>query len=156
VGFSRQATMVPVAGRGARWLASRSESLPRLRRRVDLLLALAQLACTSALPMPERVDPAEVSGVEVPSPPPAVRPELVPPRPAPEAAWVDGEWRFLQQRWAWVPGAWVVPPPGARLTRQQVRFGLDGKWRVWQASWIDGAGRPLPDPPPAGPAAVTP
>src|SRR5476649_2886517 len=47
-----------------------------------------------------------------PPPPPAYT-ETVPPSPAPNAIWIPGYWALDRRGYAWVSGAWEIPPPNA-------------------------------------------
>ena len=86
--------------------------------------------------------------VQVERAPPPARVEVLPPKPAPNAVWVDGEWTWRRGRWAWLVGRWVVPPAGAVLAPWAFVRGADG--RLWYAPgvWRDAAGHPV-EPPPA-------
>jgi hypothetical protein len=49
--------------------------------------------------------------------PPAIRTEILPPRPQPTAIWTPGYYRFdaLTQSYVWTPGSWQVPPSQAMV-----------------------------------------
>lgn len=90
-----------------------------------ILLLILMVGCASTIPRPPTSPHLPGELVEVPFPPPANRSDLVPPRPHPNSLWVDGEWRWQRTRWTWRPGAWVIPPPGATLAREEtIRLGL--------------------------------
>ena len=73
------------------------------------LLAALLLACASS------VAGAQIIGIRIGPPP---RPRVVrvlPPRPGPEYAWVDGYWYPVGSRYRWHEGYWTRPPyAGAR------------------------------------------
>ena len=73
-----------------------------------------------------------VPEVEVPIGPPPARVEFVPARPHSKAVWIDGEWEgFVDGRWAWRPGRWVIPLRDATFHRWTLRRDSDG--RLWFA-----------------------
>ena len=59
---------------------------------------------------------AQVSlGIRIGPPPPPRVIRVLPPRPSPEYAWVDGYWYPLERHYKWHPGYWTRPPyAGAR------------------------------------------
>jgi hypothetical protein len=69
---------------------------------------------------------------------------------------VDGEWSRRRERWAWIPGAWVEPPPGWTFAPWVFVRGTDG--RLWYApsTWHDATGAGQPEPPPLALARVEP
>jgi len=52
-------------------------------------------------------------GVVVSGPPPAPLAEDHPAQPAASAQWVAGYWHWTGMQYAWIPGHWETPPPGA-------------------------------------------
>src|SRR5215510_6991740 len=83
-----------------------------LRRwQIASLAAAAAIACGARLPHPAYSPQPTSALVEVPMAPPPARAEWVPPRPAAEAVWIDGEWVWQRRQWAWNPGRWVIAPP---------------------------------------------
>lgn len=52
--------------------------------------------------------------VAVPTPPPAPLEEVQQAAPAPNMAWIPGEWHWDGVRYVWVPGHWATPPAGQR------------------------------------------
>lgn len=68
--------------------------------------------------------------------PPAIRIEHRGRRPRPHYVWVAGYHRWDGGRYVWVPGRWVVPPPGHAVwvaPRWEHRHGgyvfVAGRWR---------------------------
>jgi hypothetical protein len=75
----------------------------------------------------------------VPAPPPKAKVEFIPPTPPgePNADWQPGHWRWVGVNgatWQWVPGTYVLPPPG-------YNHWVPGQW-VLQAggawTWVEG------------------
>ena len=81
------------------------------------IVSVVLYGCGSSLPSLPPSPHTPEAFIEVPFPPPAVRADVVPPRPRPESVWIDGEWHWQGTRWGWRRGVWVVPPEGARLAR---------------------------------------
>jgi hypothetical protein len=93
--------------------------------------------------------------IELRDPMPPARVETVPAPPAKKTAvWIDGEWTPRRGRWAWMPGRWVDPPPGATFSPWVIVRGTDG--RLWHAPgvWRDAKGAPIDDPPSLSVASV--
>lgn len=87
--------------------------------------------------------------VEVPFAPRTPTVEVVPERPSRAAVWVDGSWDWNGDRFRWITGAWVTPPPGARRAPWVlVRREADGQLFFAPALWKDAGGRTIPDPTP--------
>ena len=87
--------------------------------------------------------------VEVPFAPRTPTVEVVPERPSRAAVWVDGSWDWNGDRFRWITGAWVTPPPGARRAPWVlVRREADGQLFFAPALWKDAGGRTIPDPAP--------
>jgi hypothetical protein len=81
-----------------------------------------------------------------PRPPPV---EVVPAQPRGDAVWVDGTWEWGgNDRYRWVPGAWVVPPPGAKHARWVTVRRDDGQLFFAASSWKDATGATVPEPAP--------
>jgi hypothetical protein len=94
------------------------------------LAAFAFCACVATEP------PMEPRGVAVSSPPPAPRLEAQrPPQPAGDAVWIEGYWHWTGMQYAWIPGHWEAPHPGARwaaprYTQQEGGYYYEpGAWR---------------------------
>ena len=45
-------------------------------------------------------------------PPPTARIEVIPPSPGLNYIWIAGRWGWSNNKFAWVPGSWVLPAPG--------------------------------------------
>lgn len=99
---------------------------------------------SSRLPQPASAPQPQNAYVTVPYPPPAARVETLPKRPRLDAVWIDGQWSWDGQRWQWVAGAWVLPPPGGRFARWSIVLLRDGQLLFAPASWRDASGRELP------------
>jgi hypothetical protein len=67
---------------------------------------------------PTEADRGGYSVVTTPPPMPTSAPrEAIPPRPAAEAVWIEGQWVYTGNQtnpYDWVSGHWEIPPPGAR------------------------------------------
>jgi hypothetical protein len=76
--------------------------------------------------------PAPLRAPNAPPPPVAERPGAD--RPGPDAVWVPGYWSWdaKAQDFAWVDGAWVVPPPGM--------IWVNGRWERDDRGWTRVAG----------------
>jgi hypothetical protein len=117
-------------------------------RRIVLAVALVVLACGSSLPRPRAgPHPANADYVEVSSPPPPAKVEIVPPAPDGSAVWVDGEWVWQTGRWVHVPGGWVRPPDGSYLAPLATVRISDGRLMRMASAWYDGGGRRIASPP---------
>jgi YXWGXW repeat-containing protein len=104
------------------------------------------VACTrAALHPPYSAQPVDAL-VEVAAPPPPARVESVPQRPDPTAVWIDGEWTWRRQKWAWIAGRWVDPPFGS--TFSPWTFVRSSDLRFWYApgTWRDAKGATLTPP----------
>lgn len=129
--------------------ASRSPDMPRqrvhsagiwrarARSAISMYAALLFFGC-GGVPKPAvGMHPCDAF-VEVPYPPPAAVAEVIPPKPRPEAVWMDGQWSWRGRYYVWQRGGWVLPPPGgaylAPWTRYYDRDGTlffaDGVWRA--------------------------
>ncbi|MEO7094474.1 MAG: YXWGXW repeat-containing protein [Polyangiales bacterium] len=121
-----------------------SRSLARLVALAVPPLALV-VASTSGMPAcggqwvtgPKLVDhaPGAGEGVCVPYPPPAPKAEEIPERPTDDHVYVDGQWSWQTRRWVWVPGGWVVPPPGASYAQWKTERLQNGAIAYYQGHW---------------------
>ncbi len=66
-------------------------------------------------------------------PPPPVREERPAP-PSPSAVWVNGYWHWTGMRYAWIPGHWDAPPPGAAWNAP-VYTVRDGRYFYESGGW---------------------
>jgi hypothetical protein len=120
------------------------------------LLTISLLGCGSSLPTPEVGQHPLSAYVEVPYPPPAALAETVPERPAAAGAvWVDGEWLYHGQAFAWRRGGWVVPPPSSRFAPWRSWYRRDGRLMLATGHWYDAKQQRLRTPEPVR-AAETP
>jgi hypothetical protein len=104
-------------------------------------------ACGAGAPQLQRRLPQLADFVIVPRPPPVVPLEIQPARPAQHAVWLEGQWRWDNERWRWKPGGWVAPPPGAAVSVWVYAYQQDGQVRFWPAAWFDAQGRRIEEPP---------
>jgi hypothetical protein len=99
------------------------------------------------LPTPRYVAQTSDALGEVGYPPPPARVEIVPPRPRPDAVWIDGEWMWQGRRWAWRPGRWVVPPPNAAFSPWTATRDANGTLYYAPGTWRDESGKAIESPP---------
>ncbi len=98
-------------------------------------------ACKFSLPEPPLVRHPRSAFEEVPYPPPAALPEVVPDRPKGcECVWVEGSWRFRNKSFAWRKGGWFIPPEGVQYARAEVFFASDGRVMYAPGTWYDAEG----------------
>lgn len=95
-------------------------------------LALLTSAAAAGCVVNEPETPAR--GVVVSGPPPAPVHEERPPQPSPQAAWVGGYWHWTGMQYAWIPGHWEAPPPGAVWSAPAYTM-RDGKYIYETGSW---------------------
>jgi len=112
------------------------------------------LACSGSLPHPHYMGQPTTALTAVPMPPPPARVEVVPPRPAGGAVWVDGEWVFRRGRWAWSLGEWVAPAPGTFFSPWTAVRSADGTLLHAPGVWRNAKGEPIAPPPPLALATV--
>ena len=89
------------------------------------------------VPGPSLVDHpmGQGEGTCVPFPPPPPKAEEIPARPSDDHVYVDGQWSWQTRRWVWVPGGWVVPPPGAFYAEWKVQRLQNGALAYYQGHW---------------------
>jgi hypothetical protein len=96
---------------------------------------LAACEIQSTPPAEVVVQPAPTTVVPaVPTPPPPPEAEVVPPPPptAAPSVWQPGHWRYTGisgNPWSWVPGRYVVVPPGATAW-------VPGQWQQQGNGWV--------------------
>lgn len=121
------------------------------------LLAVMLWGCGSSLPAPERAEQPLAAYIEVPYPPPAALAETVPARPERDGVvWLDGEWVFHGDAYAWRRGGWVVPPPGGRFAPWQTWYRRDGRLMMASGAWYTPKQERLRRPKPVVPATTPP
>jgi len=123
--------------------------------RLSGFLAIALLGCGSSLPAPEATQQPLSAYVEVPYPPPAALAETVPERPQRDGVvWLDGEWSYHGDGYAWRRGGWVVPPPEGRFAPWRVWYRRDGRLMMAPGTWYGRSQARLRRPEPVLPAAT--
>jgi hypothetical protein len=105
------------------------------------------IACGSRSVQLQHHPPQLVDFIIVPTPPPVVPVEIVPPQPREDAVWVDGQWDWDGDRWQWKRGGWIIPPEGSSLSVWLYSYQKDGRVRFWPATWINAEGQPIVEPP---------
>lgn len=88
----------------------------------------------------------EKNGMLVDYPPPPAQVEFVRQDPGPPCRWVDGEWKYIEQTWQWVGGAWYVAPEGCVFAQSAMLWFPDrkiGKLYYLGGRWV----RPSPEDP---------
>lgn len=75
------------------------------------------------------------AGVAVSGPPPEPVAEARPAPPSTGAAWVAGYWHWTGMQYAWIPGHWEVPPPGARWRAPHYSL-RDGMYFYEPGGWL--------------------
>jgi hypothetical protein len=73
-------------------------------------------------------------GVVVSGPPPALVREDRPVAPSAQSVWVSGYWHWTGMQYAWIPGHWDAPPPGATWNAP-VYSARDGKYFYESGGW---------------------
>jgi hypothetical protein len=114
--------------------------------RLGWLFSLS-IACASSSVQLRQRPPKLLDFIVVPTPPPVVPVEIMPPQPRKDAVWLDGQWAWGGDRWQWKRGGWVVPPEGSSLSVWLYSYQTDGRVRFWPATWINAEGQPMEDPP---------
>ncbi len=111
-----------------------------------LLVAGCGAGCGGSLPRPPRVRAATTDYVAVTFPPRTPPVEVVPPRPAKGAVWIDGSWEWAGNRYGWRFGTWTVPPRGVRRADWVlVRRPADGQLFFAPSTWKDASGATVDD-----------
>lgn len=113
-----------------------------------LVITLFCTGCGHSLPRPETGRVATADYVAVPFPPRPPPVEFIPPPPpgAKHAVWIDGSWEWVNNRFIWRFGTWLVPPDGLRRTDWAiVRRRADGQLFFAAALWKDRAGANVDD-----------
>jgi hypothetical protein len=122
-----------------------------------LFIAIGLLGCSASLPSPRAAEHPLSAYVEVPYPPPAALSETVPERPARAGVvWVDGEWVYHGQAFAWRRGGWVVPPTSGRFAPWRSWYRRDGRLMLARGTWYDAKYQRLRSPEPVAPAFTPP
>jgi hypothetical protein len=102
-----------------------------------VLFLMGLAGCSSGAPVPPTGPHTKDRPVFVPFPPPAARPEIIPPVnvPGEGAVWVDGEWEWRGSRWVWQEGRWEVPYNGAYYATPTVVRLPDGRLAWYRGMW---------------------
>jgi hypothetical protein len=117
-------------------------------RRLGVGIVLGLVACGAGrLPKPTYVQQPTEALQQADYPPPPARSEVVPASPRSDAVWIDGEWTWQGNRYAWKTGRWVVPPTNAAYSPWTSVRGPMGTFYVAEGKWRDGKGVELADPP---------
>jgi hypothetical protein len=121
--------------------------------RASWFLAFTLLGCGGSLPTPEAAEQPLAAFSEVPYPPPAALAETVPPRPNRDGVvWLDGEWVYHGDAYAWRRGGWVVPPPAGRFAAWRAWYRRDGRLMMARGTWYGPKQERLRRPEPIVPA----
>lgn len=110
--------------------------------------------CAGSLPEPPMTKHPRESYVSVPYPPSGALAETVPPRPSSTALWVDGDWVFRGQVYAWQRGGWVEVTGAAQYAHSMVLYLPGGRLMFAPATWYDDKAQVLPRPARLSPAAT--
>jgi len=108
--------------------------------------SVSSSACGGSLAQPATAPQPDGAFADVPYPPPPSRVETLPAQPMGHALWIDGQWSWDGARWAWLTGAWVIPPAGGGFARWALRMSPDGRLSFAAPAWRDAQGRELPPP----------
>jgi YXWGXW repeat-containing protein len=104
----------------------------RARWSVTVFAPMVAAAFATACVVNEPESPPR--GVVVSSPPPAPVQEERPAPPNPQAVWVAGYWHWTGMQYAWIPGHWDAPPPGAIWAAPTVTM-RDGRYIYESGGW---------------------
>lgn len=96
--------------------------------------AIAMVLAASAIGCVVNDSEGPPRGVVVSGPPPAPVRETPPPPPSPQASWVQGYWHWTGMQYAWIPGHWEAPPPGAAWNAP-VYSNRDGRYFYESGGW---------------------
>ncbi len=113
---------------------------------VAAAVAIAVAGCNNRLPHPPYVAQPTAALVEVLFPPPPPRAEAVPPKPANDAVWIDGEWQWRGKKWAWSPGMWAIAPPGSSYSPWTSVRDNEGTLYLAPGTWRDAQGLAIAPP----------
>jgi hypothetical protein len=111
-------------------------------------VTLVLLGCGSSLPAPETGIHSKADYEEVPYPPPAAAPEIVPDPPSDAAVWINGQWVWRARYYVWERGGWVIPPPRSYYAPSNQRYAADGTLYYAEGAWLHADSRERLDPPP--------
>jgi hypothetical protein len=100
------------------------------------ILLAALCACAPRTPTPPLGSHVSTRPQRVPYPPPAARSELIPPMPADEALWVDGQWLWIGDGWTWQAGDWARPSAGAYYAPPKIERRADGELVWFEGHWV--------------------
>ncbi len=118
------------------------------RQCVGIMMVVALVACGSArLPRPTYAQQPTEALQQADYPPPPARSEVVPTSPRNDSVWIDGEWLWQGDRYAWKTGRWVVPPASAGFAPWTSVRGTMGTFYIAEGKWRDGNGVEVVDPP---------
>ena len=107
---------------------------------------LVLCACAPSVRHPDWAQVDQADYVAVPSSPRPAPVEFIPPRPRPDALWVDGSWEYEGERYGWRYGTWAVVPKGLRRARWLlVRRSEDGQLFFAPSTWKDASGKKVDD-----------
>jgi hypothetical protein len=102
----------------------------------SLLAAALSASCGPSLPVPPVGPHVGDEPVEVPYPPPPAVPEIIPENKlGKKAVWVDGEYQWAGDAWAWQAGRWEVPSPDSYFARPQGLRMSDGRLMWFYGAW---------------------
>lgn len=115
-----------------------AHSTRSVRGVAGVALAIAVVASSLAACVVNEPE-APTRGVIVNGPPPPLVHEERPAPPNPQAVWVAGYWHWTGMQYAWIPGHWDAPPPGATWTAP-VYSSRDGRYFYESGGWKPAGG----------------